>query len=119
MTGMMALNMMTWPECFASNEPYLTSMAFCVEQECSEFRYTFLQLETFWATQATGDPKVPPKWSYTEALSKVTQPPTETLVSGMDSMLNRTMLANQSTMSLQRNTLYSVGYEGRLEGRYR
>src|SRR4051812_22829854 len=115
-SGMMVLNMMTRPECFAENEPYLTSMAYCIGQECAPFRLTSLQLETFWATQATGDTKVPPKWGYAQTLAKVTEPPTDYLMSGMDSMLHRTMLANQSTMTLQKNTLYSVGYESRLEG---
>ncbi|KAF2680310.1 hypothetical protein K458DRAFT_434425 [Lentithecium fluviatile CBS 122367] len=56
--------------------------------------------------------------SYSDALAMDTEPPTKYLVSSMSSVLNETMLANQSTMALQKSTLYSVGYEGRLEGRY-
>jgi len=61
---------------------------------------------------------VPPKISYSDALAMVTEPPTKFLVSRMTSLLNETMLANQSTMALQKSTLYSVGYESRTHGRY-
>ena len=117
-TGMMSLNMMTKPSCFATNDPYLSSLAYCVSQECAPFRYSSLQLETFWSEKATGDAMVPPKISYSDALAMVTEPPTKFLVSRMTSLLNETMLANQSTMALQKSTLYSVGYESRTHGRY-
>jgi hypothetical protein len=93
-------------------------LAYCVSQECASFHYSSLQLETFWSEEATGDAMIPPKMSYSDALAMVTEPPTKVLVSSMASVLNETMLANQSTMALQRSTLYSVGYEGRLQGRY-
>lgn len=42
-------------------------------------------------------------------------PPTRVLANG--EILNYTALANTSVMTLQKNTLYSVGYESRLEER--
>lgn len=117
-TGMMVINVNTRPSCYAGNDVYLTSLAYCVSQQCAREHLSTLQLETFWAKYATGGLTVPAKWSYTEALMKVTEPPTEYLVSKSTTVLNATLLANETVMTLQKNTLYSVQYEGMLEGQY-
>lgn len=58
-TGMMVINVNTWPSCFASDEAYLTSLAWCVHDQCASFDLSTLELEIFWANKATGDPTVP------------------------------------------------------------
>lgn len=117
-TGMMVINTATRPACYAGSEPYLTSLAFCVKEECTSSNLSILQLEKFWAAYTTGDPKVPTKWSYMESLMRVTKPPTEYLSNNQTTVLNYTMLANHSVMMLQKSTLYSVEYESVLEGQY-
>ena len=75
---------MTSPECRADNEPFLASLAWCIKSKCEEVdeRLTTSEIEEFWERTSTGDPKVKPHWSYTQALANVSEPPTVELGHG-------------------------------------
>jgi hypothetical protein len=128
MVGMVMV--MTTTECYAENEAFLTSLAWCVNVECADGDYSSVLLEYFWDEQATGQKSagqaaVPAKWTYAEALSHVTSPPTFQLLQS-DTHLNRTSLVPPETYRAQLNVLSSVqeetirengyGYEPRLQG---
>lgn len=81
------------PECLASNEPYLTSLAWCISTHCP--RVDVWELERWWinnvAGKLVGQPK--PKISYQEALAQIEEPPTNVI--GEHDMLNRTVLIDE------------------------
>jgi hypothetical protein len=126
---MMALNMYTFPACYAKDENYLKSMAYCLSTKCpaknvipaqsrwfANDRITDAKLTWFWENRITGDHNVIPKWTYSEALARVTKPPTR-VVSSSDT-LNYTGLANETVWTLQAGTLWSVYREGAIETKY-
>lgn len=65
------------PECYAVNDPYLQSLAYCISEHCQDQHiYT---IEEWWDGRVTGNainqPK--PKETYQSALAKIVQnPPT-------------------------------------------
>ncbi|KAI5360102.1 putative ferric reductase transmembrane component-like domain-containing protein [Septoria linicola] len=73
------------PECYANNDRFLQSVAFCVSQHCQDV--PTWQLEQWWAERIPGrTPGQPaPKESYQEALANVDTPPNATISS--DEML--------------------------------
>lgn len=84
----------TSPECRANNTPYLTTLAWCLHTKCAPYDVLTSRLETIWEQEATTDPSVLPKWSYTEALLNVANPPTRQLVMG--ETINTTLVAPAS-----------------------
>jgi len=64
-------------ECYANNEPYLQTLAYCMHQYCPENVKTST-LDKFFEMSIGGRLKQPPvpMYSYVEALMKVEQPPT-------------------------------------------
>lgn len=114
---MMAISSMTFPACFASDTPYLTSMAYCISIKCTEEHAATSKIDNFWERKITGDPNTPAKWTYAEALKQVTEPPTRVL--GSTETLAFTALANESVYFLQAITLDSVYREGVIESKYR
>lgn len=80
------------PECKATNDPYLQTMAWCFHTHCLDISKA--TLEYVWETDIVGRLAVQPspKYSYTEALSRVNGTPTRTL---SKSMLNETVLVNE------------------------
>jgi hypothetical protein len=126
---MMALSMYTFPACYAQDDHYLTSMAYCLNTKCparnltpaqaiwfSSDRVSDAKLTWFWENRITGDHNVVPKWTYAEALAQVTELPTQ-VVSGTET-LNFTGLANDTTWIYQAGTLWSVYREGVIETKY-
>jgi len=93
MAGMDMGTSTTEPECYATDDTYLQTLAYCISTHCKDV--TTWELEKFWTTYAVGrmmgQPQ--PKESYQEALSKVTSAPTQTLVSG--DALNQTSLVTE------------------------
>ncbi|OQV06948.1 hypothetical protein CLAIMM_11446 [Cladophialophora immunda] len=89
---------MTMPECYATDDAFLQSLALCISQRCpkdpNEHDLEGWQIEKWWAMNVVGSAAVQPdpKESYAKALAKVTTVPTETLVAG--DPLNRTMLVS-------------------------
>lgn len=126
---MMALSMYTWPECFANDDNYLKSMAYCMHTRCppknlpleqrrwfANDRISDAKLVWFWENRMTGNPSVIPKWTYGEALARVTEPPTRVL--DPSDTLNYTALANDTAWTVQAGTLWSVYREGVIETNY-
>ncbi|KAF2452346.1 ferric reductase like transmembrane component-domain-containing protein [Lineolata rhizophorae] len=118
--GMMAS--MTSSSCWASDTPYLTSLAWCMHTKCAAFGIPNSKLEYFWETQATGQSSagvetVPAKWSYAEALAHVTEPPTIQLTA-TDTDLNTTSLVSPAVYLSQWNVLTSVQTETARENGY-
>lgn len=111
--GMIALT--TTPECWATNDPYLTSLAYCMKAECAKYNILNSKFESFWELQATGQSNagvktVPAKWSYAEALAQLSSPPNVTLAAKA-TWLNQTSLVNPVTYMAQYNVLYAVQRE--------
>lgn len=112
--------MPTTPECFAESTPFLTSVAWCMSTRCAEqggVPDSLIQSYwEYWVTSSQG--KVPPKWSYAEALAQVDpQPPAYQLLP-TDDMLNVTSLVAPSVYLAQWNVLGAVNWESELESRY-
>ena len=82
-------------DCYANDDVFLTTLAYCISQRCNEDGLPTWELEKYWAESATGSPTVPAKWSYSEALQEVTIPPNITYVRG--TALFQTSLVNQSS----------------------
>lgn len=117
MLGMVAFTTST--ECWASNDEYLTSLAYCMKNQCADFDIASSKFEYFWETQATGQTNagvrsVPAKWTFAEALFRVSSPPAFTL-SVNATELNQTSLVNPDTYASQDNVLYGVQRETAFE----
>jgi hypothetical protein len=110
---MMAISPMTSATCYASDEPYLTSMAWCIHIKCAEDHIRTSKIDSFWERKITGDAKTEAKWSYAEALQHVFEPPKKVL--GAHETLNFTALANDTIYTVQADTLQSVYVEGKVE----
>lgn len=105
----------TSPECRAHDDAYLTSLAWCLNTKCAEYDVPTSRLQSIWEHEATGDPSVPAKWSYSEALLNVGDPPTRQLVMG--DTLNTTSLAPESWATVF-NTAVVMAYETTMESIY-
>lgn len=123
--GGVTLGMVTFStstECYASDTPYLTSLAWCAHTKCATYDVSASKMEYFWDRQATGQKAagvyaVPAKWTYAEALQHVTEPPTLQLLP-TDTALNSTALVPESVYQAQYNVLYSVQRESTQENTY-
>jgi hypothetical protein len=62
----------TSAQCYASNEPFLTTLALCIKIHCNKLSKS--QVDDFWRRNAVGWASVqpPPKLSYEQALSSDT-----------------------------------------------
>ncbi|CAI6285873.1 unnamed protein product [Periconia digitata] len=109
----------TSPGCWATNDDYLTSLAYCMRSHCPASEFSDSKLESFWELQATGQTNagvqsVPAKWSFAQALAHASSKPTFTLSSDA-TVLNQTSLVNPSTYTSQYNVLYGVQRETSFE----
>ena len=68
------------PDSFATDEPYLTTLAYCIQQRCQDEDLGLL--ENFWKTKITLNNNEPPfpKWSYQETLATFESAPTVNIV---------------------------------------
>lgn len=110
----------TSSECWATNTPYLTSLAWCMNTTCSEFDIPTSKLEWFWETEATGQSTagqvlVPPKWSYAIALSNVNPKPPANQLAANDTYLNVTSVVSPTVYEEQWNVLTALQREGKTE----
>lgn len=105
----------TTSSCRAGDEPYLTTVAWCISTKCAPFGVPISRLEEVWELEVTGDPSVRAKWSYTEALLNVDGPPTRMLAMG--DKLNATLLAPASWQTSY-NTATAMGHESRTQSIY-
>ncbi|KAF2257524.1 hypothetical protein CC78DRAFT_235507 [Lojkania enalia] len=109
----------TPPECRAADEPWLTTLAYCINSTCADIAPW--RLEKYWADKCTGDPAVQPKWTYAETLMELERsaPPTEEL--DMDDempVLNFTSLYNHDAWESQRGTLWHFENAETMHSRY-
>ncbi|KAF2108034.1 ferric reductase like transmembrane component [Lophiotrema nucula] len=83
----------TEPECYATDDAYLQTVAYCVSVKCPKLKDS--EKENWWYMNVVGrdEGQPDPKESYRQALDKVSSPPTEEMVSG--DPLNKTMLVNK------------------------
>lgn len=105
----------TTSSCRAGDEPYLTTVAWCISTKCAPFGVPVSRLEEVWELEVTGDPSVRAKWSYTEALLNVDGPPTRMLAMG--DKLNATLLTPASWQTSY-NTVTAMGHESRTQSIY-
>ena len=120
MLGMMVMTTST--ECYASNTPFLTSVAWCTHVKCAGLDLAPSELESWWETvvtgqQAAGVSTVPPKWSYQESLAQVAKPPTLQLAAA-DTDLNTTSLVSEAVYLGQWNALTCTWQESATENQF-
>lgn len=94
MAGSMGMDMGsdTSPECYATDDAFLQTLAYCISTHCQGV--AVWSLERYWNMNVAGtSPGQPlPKATYQQTLTNITMKPTETLVVGED--LNKTMIVS-------------------------
>lgn len=111
----------TSSECWATNDPYLETLAWCMHLRCPN-SVLESKREEFWETQATGQSSagvktVPAKWSYAEALAASPRAPTKQL-SANATELNEVALVNPEVWQSQWNVLSEVQRQGTVGNAY-
>ncbi|RDL35207.1 uncharacterized protein BP5553_07138 [Venustampulla echinocandica] len=93
MSGMGAAS--TSGGCYATDDTFLQTLAYCISTRC-DGKVAVYRLEKWWLRNVAGTKEVQPdpKYSYQQALARVTEPPTTTLVSG--DPLNKTSLVKDA-----------------------
>ncbi|KAL2760291.1 hypothetical protein ACRALDRAFT_1059855 [Sodiomyces alcalophilus JCM 7366] len=106
----------TSPECRANNDHFLRSLAWCISTKCADAGLSTPDIEHFWFRVSTGDPEVPPKWSYTEALRSIDEPPVRDL--GHGDTINSTVRTPEfwSVLYGTHSTLYHETRNGSIFG---
>ena len=91
----------TSPECYATDDAFLRTLAWCLSTRCEDV--PDWRLERYWKANVAGRKAVQPdpKESYRESVAKVTEPPTETLVS--KDPLNQTSLVSDEVYEMNLN----------------
>jgi hypothetical protein len=90
------------PECRAMSEPFLTTLAYCINSTCPS-DITAWVLEQYWLVEATGGPGVEPMWNYEQSLMMVYSTPATTFDS--HEMMTETQLLASSDLEAQSTTL--------------
>lgn len=115
--GHMDMHMdMTSPQCRAGDTAFLTTLAYCMSSKCAQYQIALSRLEKYWEEQCTGDPTVPPKWSYGAALQHVTEIPTRQL--GKEDDLNFTAVVSEPAWRAQYGTDMAFEADERTGARY-
>ncbi|KAF2674344.1 ferric reductase-like protein transmembrane component 4 [Microthyrium microscopicum] len=85
----------TEPKCYATDESFLTTLAYCVSQHCSST--SLWKVERWWKANVAGNADIQPepKWSYQQTLLRITTPPTANY--NKKAPLNTTTLIPNST----------------------
>jgi hypothetical protein len=85
--------METSAECYATDDAFLHTMAYCISRKCEGLQSW--ELEKYWKDNIAGTSVVQPdpKWTYQEALENIFSPPNETVIGG--DQLNKTMLVSE------------------------
>lgn len=95
----------TAPECYATDDAFLTTMAWCWDQRCNDT--TLSRLEQYWHTNAIGGAPLSeqpsPKWTYQETLQQIDESPTVEMVGSQP--LSTTSLVLFKDWDLQYRTL--------------
>ena len=79
----MSMDAETEPACFASDDTFLQTLAWCISTHCKN-EVPIYVLEKYWLRNVAGTQSVQPspKYSYQQALAKIAGDPTETINSG-------------------------------------
>lgn len=96
------------PECFAANDPFLTSLAWCIKTHCADKDLSVSVLERFWEMNVAGrkDDQPLPKYSYQDALARIKVTPTGKYNSSL--VLNETQLVDEFFYSMVYGSLYGI-----------
>lgn len=96
---------MTEPDCYATDNAYLTTLAWCWNVRCNDTQVS--ELEQYWYTDAVGVAPISvqpaPKWTYQETLRQIEEAPTTDMVAY--ELLNRTSLVSFEDWALTYRTL--------------
>lgn len=103
------MTVMTMPDCRAGDSPYLSTLAWCMKNECAAYSIPESDLQTYWEVSATGDPGVSAKWSYAIAIDRAADGPSGEL--GEHETLNFTAVVPHYSWMLQYVTLSTVTRE--------
>lgn len=92
-------------ECYASDDLFLQTLAWCISTRCQDI--PTWELEKYWSLNEPGNKQgqPDPRLTYQQALSKVSTPPTK-LFSAMDA-LNTTAVVPESVHQAQMQTLFT------------
>ncbi|KAK6336295.1 hypothetical protein TWF696_001857 [Orbilia brochopaga] len=106
-SSMAMMHQMPSPQCYASNDFFMQTLAWCIHTHCPADT-PISKLETYWEMNVAGrkDNQPLPKYSYQDALARVTTPPTEIVNSTV--VLNRTSLVNEWLYSANYGALYAI-----------
>ncbi|KAK2033563.1 hypothetical protein LX32DRAFT_635251 [Colletotrichum zoysiae] len=86
--------------CIANNTDFLATLSYCMGTRCADHDgVSASKLEAYWADQATGDPKIPPHWTYGAVLANITLLPARTFRKG--DMLNYTAIISNADYQYQ------------------
>ncbi|KAI0888490.1 ferric reductase like transmembrane component-domain-containing protein [Annulohypoxylon maeteangense] len=102
--------------CISENVAFLTTLAFCINSTCQEDHVPTWKIEKYWADQSTGDPSIPPRWTYGATLANITQAPTRIWTSG--EVLNYTALLSSSDYESQKSFDNLFDWEERIQSTY-
>ncbi|KAL9009203.1 MAG: hypothetical protein Q9173_005751 [Seirophora scorigena] len=91
----------TSPSCYATDDAFLRTLAYCISNHCQD--EATWDLERYWSLNVAGkQPDQPlPKATYQETLAEITSNPTETLVLGEE--LNQTMAVSEEDYEMSYN----------------
>lgn len=109
----------TSPECRSTSTPFLTTLAYCIHEQCltNVSNPIRASLETYWYAQATGDPAVTPMWGYQESYDKINGTPMAKYDEEAMSM-NMTMLVDKTSWQAQKQSMEQFEWQETLNSRY-
>ncbi|KAK3299525.1 uncharacterized protein B0H64DRAFT_337564 [Chaetomium fimeti] len=111
------MSMMPTPECYATNDPFLMSLAWCIKTHCPG-DLTISQLEEFWEMNVAGrnEEQPLPKYSYQDALDRITATPTTVYNSSL--VLNGTELVSEYFYAMVYGSLEGIEINIALDNQY-
>lgn len=109
-------HMATPPACRANDTAFLTSVAWCMSDNCADEKLS--KIEGYWEEWITGSKFVPAKWSYSEALMEVDPKPPRYQLNMTDKVLNQTSTLAPVAYLSQWNSLWATNHEMIMGARY-
>lgn len=107
----------TSPECRASDKPFLTTLAFCIQQHCGD-SVPVWELEKYWAEQVTGDfGATVPELGYQEALREIRDEPQE-VYHGHGDVLDGSYLVDEKAYGVQATFMPVFEYVTEVQNQY-
>lgn len=87
------------PECYANNDRFLQSVAYCISQHCQDVE--IWKIERWWTTKMPGTkPGQPePKESYQQTLARVMTPPNVTIPTDQVLMDENTLVEEETWLA--------------------